>query len=286
MALRVRRLTLAVVMTATMSVFAQAPDLANVLDRAERYVVEYEQRFSLLVAEEHYAQEAQPRRLGRIVRRVLRSDYLLVQLESGGGWMPFRDVFEVDGRPVRDREDRLVRLFLESEGDARLDQARRIMEESTRYNVGAIKRTINIPTLALLFLHHEVRPRFAFRQRGVETIDDREAWMVDFRETHRPTLVKTGNGRDLALTGRLWIDPATGAGLKTRMMASEPGLRAEITVTFRQDGELGLRVPDRMEERYRVRAPGEIDVSGVATYSNYRRFRVDTGVDLRKPPGS
>jgi hypothetical protein len=89
-----------------------AVSLDQVLARASAYVGGYEQAFSLLVAEERYVQEIRrPDTVGGggnlsqrnpgggfstgggvRSRRVLRSDYLLIRLGGGGGWMPFRDV--------------------------------------------------------------------------------------------------------------------------------------------------------------------------------------------------
>ena len=46
----------------------------------------------------------------------------------------------------------------------------------------------------------------------------------------------------------MWIEPTTGVVVKTEMIAADPIVRAQVTVTFRPDGELGLWVPERMEE--------------------------------------
>jgi hypothetical protein len=299
--------SLAVVVAAVAVAPAQEPALPEVLDRAERYVEAYERRFSLLVAEEHYVQEIRRPDTAAVgggnltranpgggfaagggggvtERRALRSDYLLVRLDAGSGWMPFRDVFEVNGKPVRDREDRLVALFIKAPTDASFDQADRIMADSTRHNIGAVTRTINIPTLGLLFLHPDIRPRFAFTRHGTETVAGRQAWVVDYRETRRPTLIKTSNGRDLALTGRLWIDPVTGVILKTNLTAADPIVRATVTVVFREDADLELWVPAQMDEHYKA-ARDINDIHGLATYTNYRKFQVNTYEDARKPPG-
>ena len=63
--------------------------------------------------------------------RRLRSDFLLVSVSTAQDWVPFRDVFEVDAQPIRDREQRLSRLFLNPSPDS-LQQANRIQEESAR----------------------------------------------------------------------------------------------------------------------------------------------------------
>ena len=69
----------------------------------------------------------------------------------GQGWTPFRDVFEADGRAVRDRQDRLTSLFLSGTTAGAIEQARRIMDEGSRYNIGGGTRNINVPTLALMY---------------------------------------------------------------------------------------------------------------------------------------
>jgi hypothetical protein len=271
------------------------------LARATAYVVGYEKAFSLLVSEEHYVQEVR-RPInpgsnlsrtnpgggmtgGDVVRRqVLRSDYLLVQLGNGGGWMPFRDVFEVNAQAVRDREDRLAKLFLSNDA-SRFDLADRIMTESTRHNVGGVTRTINIPTLAMMFLHPRVRERFAFTVQGVEEVAGVRTERLSYRETARPTLTKTTRGRDLPFDGQIWVDPASGAVLKTVLNAGDPALRVNVTVTFRRDDAADMWVPGQMDEYYKEQNSSN-EIFAVATYSNVRRFQVATNEEIRKPPGA
>lgn len=273
----------------------------DVIAGATAYVTGYEAAFSLLVSEEHYVQEirrpdnpgsnlsrANPgggMQAGGTVRRVvLRSDYLLVQLGPGAGWMPFRDVFELNASKVRDREDRLMKLFLANDAD-RFELADRIMRESTRHNLGTVARTINIPTLAMMFLHPRVRDRFAFEVEGEDAVAGQRATRVAYREMVRPTLIKTTRGRDLILEGRLWLDPESGAVVRSEMNAADPAVRAKVSVAFRRDQDLGIWVPARMDEYYK--ADNSIDeIFATATYSNVRRFRVSTDEKIARPPGA
>src|SRR5690242_16197325 len=99
---------------------AQSTDQGALLDEVSDYVAAYERTFVGVVAEETYRQEVKPARAGtdargfpiesRSERRDLKSDVLLVRAPAGDRWMQFRDVFEVDGRAVRDRPERLARL--------------------------------------------------------------------------------------------------------------------------------------------------------------------------------
>jgi hypothetical protein len=279
--------------------WSQDPTLAVVLGRVAQYAIEYEQRFSMLVAEEDYDQRSErPMEAGNPSRtrgpsggelavpnndraRRLRSDYLLVRSDEGG-WFPFRDVFEVDGRRLRDRDDRLVRLLLKP-SQSSSDRAQRIMAESTRYNLGRITRTINIPTLGVILLKPGLRERFAITADGTEVVAGRQAWKLAYVELARPTLVRNVTGMDLTMRGTLWVDPATGVILKTSMWVADGAMMATVTVDFREDESVDFWVPAEMTEHYRA-SSGSEEIRCTATYSNYRKFSVSTDEIIDKPP--
>ncbi len=260
----------------------------TIIGSAMRYVMAYEQKFALLVAEETYVQELQRptnpgdnlsrsnpgggmRAGGTMSRLVLRSDFMLVPLGGDGeGWMSFRDVFEVKGAKVRDRDDRMLKLFQGNDKE-RFEKAARFSEDTAKHNLGNVARTINIPTLAMMFLHPRVNERFEFTDDGEETIDGRVLRRAAYREAARPTLIKTTRGRDLALTGHIWIDPFSGTVVKTDLNAADPAVRCAITVTFKRDEALDFWVPFQMDEYYKA-ALALDEIVATATYSNVRRF--------------
>ena len=256
--------------------------VSALVDRASAYVDEFQRRFGSMVTEERYEQSVQePTALGprsarpQLERVVLVSDFLLVQV-PGEGWTPFRDVFERNGQKVRDREERLAKLFLSGSSRSAFDQARQIMREGSRYNIGTVERTINIPTLPLAFLTPAHRGRFTFE---IEKRDEADGTVVEFREVRTPTYISTTGGRDLPVSGRFWVDEASGAIRRTELDAVDTSVEAHIKVTYRLDDGLRLWVPVRMEERYRNRvSPAE--VRGVATYSRFRKFQVSTSEEI------
>ena len=261
----------------------------TVLSSAMRYVMNYEQQFALLVSEEHYLQELQRppnpgdnlsrnnpgggmRAGGAMNIQNIKSDFVLVQLGMDGeGWMPFRDTFEVKGKALRTRDERLLKLFTSNDKDA-FDKAARFNEASTKHHLGNVARTINIPTLGMMLLHPRVNERFEFTDGGEESIAGRVLRKALYREMARPTLIKTTRGRDLALTGTIWIDPFTGAVVKTEMNAADPAVRCQVTVTFRRDEALEMWVPDKMVEYYKA-ALAVDDILATATYTNVRKYR-------------
>jgi hypothetical protein len=269
--------TAAAIATALSAVTWAQVSLDALLPRAAAYVRQFQRDLGSVVAEELYQQDirstggapgASQRQTGGTV---LRSDFLLVQVE-GQGWLPFRDVFERDGKPLRDRQDRLTELFLTNSRGA-FEQARKIMDESARYNIGNVNRNVNVPTLPLAFLLPESRDRFAFSEGKADAA--LPGRVIDFKETGRPTFVTTTNDRDLPVYGRFWIDEQTGTVLRTELHMVDTAIEGHVTVTYELDAVTGLRVPVRMEERYK-RQKDSNEVRGVATYSKFRKFQVST----------
>ena len=260
----------------------------TVLSSAMRYVMNYEQRFALLAADEHYVQElmrppnpgdnlsrSNPgggmRAGGSLNLQVIKSDYLLVQLGGDGeGFMPFRDTYEVKGRKLRNRDERLLKLFTAND-KSRFEKAAQISNDSAKHNVGNVARTINIPLLAMMFLHPRVNERFEFTDGGEETIGGRILRKAIYKEVARPTLIKTSRGRDLAMTGFIWIDPFSGAVAKTELNAADPIVRTQVIVAFRRDEGLDMWVPEKMEEYYKAYSAVD-DILATATYTNVRRI--------------
>ena len=279
---------LAILIAALTWLPAETPDLRAVMARAGAYVAKYQQDFSLLLADERYLQEVAdatkgpgggakqtPGGAGAVTEaRVLVSEFALVRVEDAERtlWLAFRDVVEVDGRPVRDREERLQRLFRTPSANA-LAQAQAVAFASARYNIGDVVRTVNVPTLALEFLEPAAQTRSRFRKTAEEVVDGVRAWVVSFEERARPTRIRTTRAQDVKTKGRVWIDPDTGRILKSEIDAQlQRGLRARITTAYAPDERLRLWVPVEMKEVYEMESR---TVTGQATYSNFRRFETE-----------
>lgn len=267
------------------------PTLAAVLARAAAYVTDYQSRLAGIVAEEQYRQNVMvtQRRGSPTSRqyRMLRSDLLLVQNGRDGAWLQFRDVFEVDRKPIRDRDERLYKLFVGASVDA-ARQAEAIQAESSRYNIGPIMRTINMPVLALVFFDRTNQVRFEFERgkagnvkRFASMAEERRIWMIEYRETMKGTVVRGANDRDIPSHGRVWIDSATGRFLRTELISEDTDVRALIDVSYRTEAGLDLLVPAEMRELYELRRT-QSRIDGRAEYSRFRQFVVTTS---EKPKG-
>ena len=263
------------------------PSLATVLARAATYVADYQTRLTGIVAEELYRQNVQmTSRGGRQTRefRQLRSDVLMVKPAGADRWLQFRDVFEVDRRPIRDRDQRLYKLFVESSESAATTRTRaeEIQAESARYNIGPVMRTVNMPILALLFLERTVQPIITYKRAnagnvkrfaGLAEADD--VWLIEYKETQDGTLVRGAGNRDIPSHGRIWIDSTSGRILRTELISEDIAIRAIIDVSYKAEPGLDLLVPGEMREVYLIRRT-ESRIDGRAEYSRFRQFVVTT----------
>ena len=113
-------------------VTAQAPQLGDIVARLNAYLQAYE--LANVVAEETYRQSVEqgPKDRRWTTLRVLHSDYALTLAADHNVWVGYRDTFEVDGQPVRDRDERLQRLLR----SGAVGQAKRIAEENARFQPG------------------------------------------------------------------------------------------------------------------------------------------------------
>ena len=259
---------------------SEPPLVASVVGRAGEYVTRFVQAFSNVVTEEHYVQNVSAGVPSGLLRsggqRDLRSDLLLIHVGGTVEWQPFRDVFEVGGAPVRDRDERLARLFNQPK-DAILARAEAIAQESSRYNIGMVVRTVNTPVHTLLFLRPALQPRFRFTLDKLDETAGADIWIVKYEERVRPTLIRGDRDSDLPASGRFWIHAGTGRVLRSELLTFSGAGTARVTTSFRLDSETDIAVPVEMQEEYQLQ---RARVLATATYSRFRHFAVSTDSKL------
>jgi hypothetical protein len=196
--------------------------------------------------------------------------------------MGYRDVYEVDGTPIHDRNDSLVTAFHEGSlsTDARI---RTILDETAKYNIGDIQRNVNWPVFPLLFLEppNHFRSRFKLatdRRPGAPSAESAssgafrvstEVWVIEYDEKVSGTMIKTNNHRDLPSHGRFWIEPATGCVLMSELVVQNRMIKAVLDVSYQSEPVLGMLVPIEMHELYEGRRNNS-RIEAVATYGRFR----------------
>lgn len=279
-----RRLTATCLLAATACsgpVFAdQNPSSQTLLALASRYVGTFVDRFSNVRADEHYVQEWKTNGGISLMRREWTAEFCLTQIGDSGVWQAFRDVFEVNGVPIRDRQDRLERLFLQPTDAQAMGQAAAISAESARYNISNVQRTINQPLFVLIFLQAANRDRFSYSVDRLDKSAGENVWIVDYKESARPTMVRGTSNKDLPARGRFWIDSVSGRIVRTELRLEDNLQSTLITAAFGADDRFSIDVPVEMEEQYSVKGNAG-KISAKATYGRFREFGVRTEESLK-----
>jgi outer membrane lipoprotein-sorting protein len=287
-------LLLIALLVATAVAADDRPSLQAILARVSDYVVHYENTIQGIVAEEHYVQDSDKADRPFVTHRELKSDLLLVRADGPNfGYVQFRDVFEVDGDAVRDRSDRLTKLFLNPSLSSRR-QAAELMNESSRYNIGSIERNVNVPLVALMLLDPMYQMRFKYSVSSERKGTPRglpkspaftlaaDAWEIDFEEVVTPTVIRGDDYQDAKSHGRIWVDPDTSQVLLTELVVEAKTVRSTFRVSFRSEPVAGLPVPVEMRETYTAKKRF-YTLEGTATYSNFRQFSVTTVESVGEP---
>ena len=127
-------------------------------------------------------------------------------------------------------------------------QAKRMADESARFNLGSIVRTINMPTLALMFLRSDMQDRLTFTLGGTKKIDGRSTVELRFAEHAMPRIIASIDAAPAG--GRFWLEPDSGRVIRSELVVDSGNARAQITVTYGQRPKLAVWVPTSMDEAY------------------------------------
>ena len=276
---RLAAFLLAVVLVTARLSAAADPTSQALLTLASRYLATFIDQFSNVVAEEHYLQEWKTNTGITLLKRDSRADFLLTRVSDSNVWQAFRDVFEVNGAPVRDREDRFTKLFMQPRALA-VDQAATIAAESARYNISNVQRTVNQPLFVLTFLLPEHQSHFSYAVDRADRSVGEHVWILGYKEKGRPTLVRGTADKDIPSEGRFWIDSLTGQVIRTELQLEDRLQSARITADFQPDERFAIRVPVLMDEQYSVKGNAG-KLTAKATYTRFREFAVRTEEQLR-----
>jgi hypothetical protein len=248
---------------------AQQDPAAAVRERVATYVQRFVDDLTNVVAEERYVQEFRQ----AADRRRLRSDFLLVKYPGEERrYQTFRDVLEVDGRPVRDQQTRITQLFLEPFASA-VTRAGEIEAASFRQSLR--RGRLVDPLQAIAHLQAFYQPQLEFSVASA----DRSAG-ADVIELHFTQITPAGVSR-VPLRGKALVVEQTGRVIRTELTV---GARANVSVTTTEFGfNAALRIDVPLRMRDAVPASGTDEFIGTAEYTNFRRFQVRAEQEIDVP---
>ena len=265
----------------SLSAGAQQPQLADILKTAAAYLSDYSQKVAV-TAEEDYVQRdtttsSAPRRLV--------SDVVMIGI-GNGVVIGHRDVFAVDSSKIRERDERLLKLFRVPDPASGQEAAKAIEDKAAHYYLSPNLRTLDAPGLALEFLREANQPNSEFAIEAVRKSGD--AQIATIRFTERPTSRILPTPEGAKTSGKFWIDVASGAVTQTELTVDHREFfRFHIATKFAKDPAVDTWVPAEVLQDIDIRTPtknahsdmgagGQLgsrrSFEGRIKYSKYRRL--------------
>jgi hypothetical protein len=261
-------------------------ELATAVSKGDAKCLELWDGFRQFVAEEHDVQRVFDKS-GKVRReRRIRADYYIVRIPSSrpddaDGLLEFRDVLEVDGKPVRRDPARLMTL-LTARGSSPREEACRIAEAANERNLFGAGWHINF-TAGLAGYIHAYPDAPANYRLAPEPEAAGDETVVDFEETGRVTRAQEGpclHPQRLPAKGRIHLARTDYNILKVDVIVALKSAPLQLRMMSEyQTGPGGVRVPSRrlasiLHPKWRDNLAAQAE----ATYSNFRRFSAESAV--------
>lgn len=213
----------------------------------------------------------------------LRIGSEVVFINVNGRLYGFRDAATVDGAKLRDPSvPRIVPLLAEPT-QAKWEQAQTFAAAGQKYFASELIVLLDDPVLALHFIQAPNQGKFTYRLDGKKKMNGVETTALRFEETRgertKYVMGSRGNGY---VTGRRWIDPATGAVHQSELWLESTTESARVNITYAFHKDLNLWLPAKMGANYDMRpAPDNQINRGEGGYG--ARMTYQANADYSKP---
>ncbi len=284
---------------------------AEIVRRAAAQTPVYVEAFKNLLSEETKTFEVYGKDGDVKKRRVVRSTFIVYQLSKDTDKIvEYRNVNSVDGKRLNDADARAQEFFeklVKVESSAK--ELDRIESESQRYDEELF--ISNLTLFQSVALAENLRHHFDFTLTGKDTIDGKEVYVVEYRQTKPSPNISIGNtGEGKAglnyvidldglkdvnerLNGKFWIDSETFQVVREhRVLSIQPaGFETRVPVSENrfefQKSEFGILTPKRISHlQYDIdkkKRASVKDVQIVFEYDKFTRPDVDVKSNDVKP---
>jgi hypothetical protein len=267
--------------------------LEDVLARAADYHATYVQKVSGVSMDEQVQLLDVTGGKSRGVIRI-SSDVVLAGLQ--GQVIALRDPYAVDTQPLREKGSRISKLLGAPATPSLKDWelASSYPAKGSIHFILDIQLKVNEPTSALQFISSALQPKMKYRLDGNKKMNGVPVVGVRFEEpTGQLWEHLLGTRSNARATGRIWIDPATGAVHQTELWVDSKAENAIVSVKYAPSESLGLLLPSEMVDSYDEReggggprqmgsgadprgsVPSRVSVQGRANYSKATFAAID-----------
>ena len=215
----------------------------------------------------------------------LSSDFVVVKVDASGRLVGIRDPYAVDKKNLRPHEPRVTDA-LEQPSLATWSAVQGYARENAIYlRVNGVV-WFSDPLLALDFVATPNQSRMTYKVEGSKKINGVKVYALAYKETERPDGAYLLGTPDHARgSGRVWIDPETGAIHDTELWPESDVEFARVHVIYSMDPKRNVLLPHTLSGTFEEHERSSKSItSGVnakatfeanLTYSNPRYVPID-----------
>jgi hypothetical protein len=259
----------------------QQPSAEDLLKVSRAYLASYAPKVSGALLDERYTLTFVA---GGRMESPHRINSDLVLINVGGTLVGIRDAYSIGGAKIREAKPRVAEMLAEPT-QAKWDQVQEIARASFKYFLAESVVRFNDPMLVFRFLNPKDPSKFSYSIEGKKKINGVETIGLRFQENRADGVKYTLNTRgNASVSGRFWVDPATGAIHQTDLSIDSKTENSRITVSYAPAQGFEFLLPSKTIETYEERddAGSGLGSSGAATkfeanasYGNPRYSPID-----------
>lgn len=245
-----------------------APTVDDLRKKAGEYIAEYSKTISGVTLEEQFLLVERTGGNTRVPLRIA-SDMVLFELDRFP--IGLRDIYAVDTRPVRERQPRVINALKEPAGP-NIELVRRYVRENASHLLHNIVLWYTDPLLALQFGSEANQPKITYKIDGNKKINGVQVFGLGYKETSETDRVLSQVPGKAKSSGRLWVDPLTGAIHMTEFWVQSETDTIRIQVEFTLDKALKVLLPRRASHSLEWREMGSQYSDSVAMMAQKLSF--------------
>ena len=229
-----------------------APTVDDLRKKAGEYIAQYSEAVSGVTLEEQFLLVQTTGGSARVPIRIA-SDVTLFVLDQFA--VGLRDVYAIDTRPVRERQPRVINALKEPAGP-NIELVRRYIRENAAHLLHNVVVWYTDPLLALQFGAPANQSKITYKLEGNKKMNGVQVYGLGYKETSEDARVLVKVPGKAKSSGRLWVDPLTGAIHMTEFWVQSETDTIRIQVEFALDKTLKLLLPRRASHSMEWREMG------------------------------
>ncbi len=194
-------ITILAILAFSLTTFSQEFNLEGFLEKAEKSSKKYVETFKNLIAEESKTITKYKKDGSTDDLRTIKSNFIVYQSLKNEKFSEFRTVFEYNGKNVSENDDDVVKFFQKLENSENSEEEfKKVKKLSQRFDGRYLVWGMTLGQDFLLLPN--VREIFNYKLLGVEKYNERDVYVIEYRQKEYSTFITVNPTKEEKRTSR------------------------------------------------------------------------------------